>query len=94
MMRLLADGGADLDTTDEGGYTALHYAANQDLDSMAAVFLSAGAKIEVRDDHDRSSLSLAMNVHSSNVAGLLLASTASKPHLLDADLSLWAQQQP
>ena len=67
---------AEVDAADDGGRTALHYAAVYGFDQICAVLLGAGARLDARttDAFGATPLFLAVHAHPTNAAMLALLS--------------------
>jgi len=77
-LRLLAEGGADLDCRDEAGRTPLHHASRREaLDAVAARLIEAGAQLDLVDDCGDSALILACFSRRAATALLLVARGAN-----------------
>jgi ankyrin repeat protein len=72
LIRALLDQGAKIETGDEQGLTALHYAVRDGNSSVAKLLLDRGAKIEARDHKGRTSLQVAADQRWVNAATLNL----------------------
>ncbi|MGA7414834.1 MAG: ankyrin repeat domain-containing protein [Bryobacteraceae bacterium] len=71
LMKLLLEHGADADATQEGGWTALHAAAQNGDRAMIEVLLASNASINVRAGNNQSPLDLALLKGHHEVAALL-----------------------
>ncbi len=79
IIALLLAAGTPVDTTQHGGYTALHAAANAgDLASLE-VLLTSGADVNIKAGNGKSALDLAeANHHDAVIARLRLSSTKTR----------------
>jgi ankyrin repeat protein len=61
-VKLLVEHGVDVNAAGQFGWTALHAAAYQGLNDVAAFLVSKGAKIDAKDGFGQTPLSISMSV--------------------------------
>jgi hypothetical protein len=78
MVRVLMDGGADPDSADPEGATALMYAARTRCLSCVAALLKRGADVRLKDRHGDTALDIARRAGRTRAAELILAHDPEK----------------
>jgi uncharacterized protein len=68
---LLLDEGADVNATQQGGWTALHGAAQNGDRELVELLLAKGADLQLRADNGQTALDLALLKGRQDVADLL-----------------------
>ena len=70
-MRMLMDFGAELDTQDDDGKTALHHAVKLELFAAAELLLAYGCDVSIKDNTDKTPLCLTATIDNKKIAELL-----------------------
>jgi ankyrin repeat protein len=74
---VLLEGGADPNLQDDGGRTALHYAANQNKRAVIPLLIDFGAAIDMQDDSGNTALHLAAQRGRTELVGVLIEQGAA-----------------
>ncbi|KAK2034280.1 ankyrin, partial [Colletotrichum zoysiae] len=72
MVEILLDGDTDVNSSDERGYTALHLAAELNLEAIAQILLEKGANVQKQDESGRSPLCVASAKGNLSLADVLI----------------------
>ena len=76
-LQVLLEGGADMKLTDNGGRTALHYAAGNNREMTTRLLCAAGAPLEAKENSCYTPLLLAASFGYTNVCAVLLEAGAN-----------------
>ncbi|XP_061491399.1 ankyrin repeat domain-containing protein 22 [Rhineura floridana] len=71
LIKMLLRAGADVNTTDDSGRTALHYASEMKNQSIIPLLVGAGSNISIKDKEEETPLDIAKRLKFTNIENML-----------------------
>jgi hypothetical protein len=81
-VKMMVEAGADVNAANHLGQTALHFAANRGLDSIAQLLVEKGAKVDAKDKYGQTPWNIAARVRPAGTDDRKVARLGGTPNNL------------